>query len=195
MDERTGGKILEFKPNKPKSDVKPTTRPQREAEPAGLDYIKAAKEAIAGLEEDPNDVKRMGIAMKIGDHLVREGKYPEALKVFEFLISQNVRMANIWFQFGFCLHKLARIDEARQAYKTAIEIQPNDFDSVYNLGELLLFKDKQEGEAEAGEMLAKLEQMREQPNLETNQLTKLADLIKRIDYKFFSKPKVLSMPE
>jgi Flp pilus assembly protein TadD len=64
------------------------------------------------------------------EYMVGEEKWRRA-------IEQNPDNANAWSNIGYCLHNLARYEEAEQAYHKAIALAPDNAYSWNNLGILL----------------------------------------------------------
>jgi Flp pilus assembly protein TadD len=71
------------------------------------------------LEKNPNDMRaRFGLALE----LEKEGRWEEAVAQFRAYLAAAEDEGNAWGRLGHALRELGRSDEARQAYRTGVEV-------------------------------------------------------------------------
>jgi tetratricopeptide (TPR) repeat protein len=70
-----------------------------------------------------------------GDALYKMKKYDEAIPIFQKLIaSENINLASqAYYNIGNSYFQSNKFQEAITAYQKALELEPDDFDSKYNL--------------------------------------------------------------
>lgn len=66
--------------------------------------------------------------------LLADKKYDEALSLLKSLANKPDANETIWFVLGATHEKLGNVEEQEQAYKKALEINPNYYDALFNLG-------------------------------------------------------------
>jgi Ca-activated chloride channel homolog len=72
----------------------------------------------------------------LGDALYKQGKYSEAADKFRNLSSQNLEketLAKVYHNLGNSLLKDQKLEESVEAYKRALQSNPKDEDTRYNL--------------------------------------------------------------
>lgn len=96
------------------------------------DALKAFHRAV---EVDPRDA----IAYQnIGITQLHQGKWKEALASFDAAFAINDRLPRAWNGRGVALKESGRPEEAIQAWKRAVELDPEQFDALFNLGVVAL---------------------------------------------------------
>ena len=76
--------------------------------------------------------------LKPGEKLFSEGKYNQALAIFEKAISLNSDLSEAWFSRGNVFVKLQRHAEALTSYDKAISLDSNKFEYWFNRGNVLV---------------------------------------------------------
>ncbi len=66
--------------------------------------------------------------------LLNDQKYNEALELLKSLAAKPDANEMIWFVLGATHEKLGNVDEQEKAYKKSLEINPNYYDALFNLG-------------------------------------------------------------
>ncbi|HEX2696053.1 MAG TPA: tetratricopeptide repeat protein [Acidobacteriota bacterium] len=67
------------------------------------------------------------------NRLYKEGRYEEALKLYQGILAGNAGLAAIQFNAGNCFIHLERYEEAVGAFKEAVRLKPDFFDAYTNL--------------------------------------------------------------
>jgi superkiller protein 3 len=97
------------------------------------------REALAAfhraLEVDPRDAMAY---QNIGITQLHQGKLSEALASFDAAFAINDRLPRAWNGRGVALKESGRPEEAIQAWKRAVELDPEQFDALFNLGVVAL---------------------------------------------------------
>lgn len=66
--------------------------------------------------------------------LLNEQKYDQALDLLVALTAADPMNETIWFVLGATYEKLNRVSDQETAYKRAVELNPNYYDALFNLG-------------------------------------------------------------
>lgn len=93
---------------------------------------------------------------EIGHTFIEQGKYKEALTIFEGLNAANPYDGYFHACLGLIHQRLKKTDEALIHYTLAIQIDPEDLDSLANRAEILIQKGKF---TEAQEDLLKIKEL------------------------------------
>ncbi len=106
---------------------------------AGINLVRLRRftEAIEYLERAGRD--EVAVEMALGDAYTKVGRLKDALSLYETIKDPNARTLTFWFNVGVLRSELKDDSGAEQAYRKALELSPNDLDSLNNLG-LLLFR-------------------------------------------------------
>ena len=67
--------------------------------------------------------------MEKGKNLVNEGKYEEALLLFEKALQLDPNDHNTWNQKGVALRSMGRYDEAVECFNKSLELEPKDLNA------------------------------------------------------------------
>ncbi|HEX9304251.1 MAG TPA: sulfatase-like hydrolase/transferase [Thermoanaerobaculia bacterium] len=103
---------------------------------AGAGKTREALEAFhRALEVDPRDAMAY---QNIGITQLHHGKLSEALASFDAAFAINDRLPRAWNGRGVALKESGRPEEAIQAWKHAVELDPQQFDALFNLGVVAL---------------------------------------------------------
>ena len=97
----------------------------REDKATALTWARKAVEAI------PSD---MELRKQMVNLMIETEGIEEAKSELEALIANEPGNANLYFNLGFLNEELGDEEAALEAYRTAIEVDPDYFDAVYNLG-------------------------------------------------------------
>lgn len=101
-------------------------------------YLKGDfKTALAELDEvkkDAPDDPRLPAAL--GEISLSQGKLHDALQHFDDALARDPHRGTSWSRKGYVLAQLGRRDEAEAALRRALELSPNDFNALEQLGEL-----------------------------------------------------------
>lgn len=99
------------------------------------------------LLEDPNTAsQQMLVKYNLGLSLFNQQKYEDALPFFEEVSADKVDLelaARAMYNKGNTLHALEKVEEAKEAFKQALLMNPDDDDARYNLEVLQEEEDKQ----------------------------------------------------
>lgn len=90
------------------------------------------------LQEDPSNFQAR---RELSILLAKDGFNEEALSNLKYLIKYFPEDAEIYYNIGILHEKLKEFENAEQAYKSAIDISPQE-DFYYNLGEVLVSLEK-----------------------------------------------------
>ncbi|HYK20486.1 MAG TPA: tetratricopeptide repeat protein [Pyrinomonadaceae bacterium] len=96
-------------------------------------YQEASREIAQLLFRSPEDAALLELA---ADSFLRQRRYLEAVKVLERRLKLPKVNSFIWSQFGDALDGAGRTPEAAEAYKKAVEIDPESTLTRYGLGYL-----------------------------------------------------------
>jgi Flp pilus assembly protein TadD len=89
-----------------------------------------------------------------GERAVKEGRYQEAVALFNSILRREPDNADAHNYLGYSLRKLGDLDKAQQHYRTALQLKPDHKAALEYYGELFLqIKDLPRAE----EQLARLE--------------------------------------
>jgi tetratricopeptide (TPR) repeat protein len=66
-----------------------------------------------------------------------ELKYREAIAAFDRAIEIDSRLAYVWNDRGICFRELGEYDEALKSFLRAVELEPDNVEVLYDLGETL----------------------------------------------------------
>jgi arylsulfatase A-like enzyme/tetratricopeptide (TPR) repeat protein len=103
---------------------------------AGAGKTREALEAFhRALEVDPRDAMAY---QNIGITQLHQRKLSEALASFDAAFAINDRLPRAWNGRGVALKESGRPEEAIQAWKRAVELDPEQFDALFNLGVVAL---------------------------------------------------------
>ncbi|MCU1231969.1 MAG: hypothetical protein JWO97_4853 [Acidobacteria bacterium] len=102
--------------------------PEQAKQLAALGYVGSGVSAADSDENLPDPRLHLASAerMKDGYRAFQEGKYDEALVVFDELLHENPRMLDIWSMKARSLGKLGREQEAIAAAKEALKLSPGN---------------------------------------------------------------------
>jgi Ca-activated chloride channel homolog len=108
------------------------------AEIGQSDYLKgnfkeAAKNFGSALSESPDNAS---LAYNLANSQYRQGQFDKALQSFNqaATLSQNSTLKqNAYYNSGNVLFNLGKLEQAIDSYKKALELDPNDLDTKYNL--------------------------------------------------------------
>ncbi|MFC1556353.1 tetratricopeptide repeat protein [candidate division KSB1 bacterium] len=75
------------------------------------------------------------IQYNIGDALYKQGMYEEAFQSFENVLSADDSDLHFrsYYNMGNALYRMDKLPESILSYKKALELNPDDYDSKYNL--------------------------------------------------------------
>lgn len=79
-------------------------------------------------------------AWKYASLAMRNKEYEKAILPLQFLVEQSSEVINYWNQLATAYQKLERYDDASEAYKKLIELQPDNAEHYVNLA--LMYKNK-----------------------------------------------------
>jgi tetratricopeptide (TPR) repeat protein len=82
------------------------------------------------------------VALALADAYLRAGRNTEALKIYESVREKEGKRASFWFNLGVLRAKEGDEPGAEQAYRKALDLNPNDLDTLGNLGLILYRKGK-----------------------------------------------------
>ena len=96
-------------------------------------YDQASKKFLEAHQEKPNDPK---ISYNLGNSRYKQGSYEKALQNYSRSVEQNFnssmnQKAN--YNMGNALFRMNKLEESIVAYKKALELDPSDMDSKFNL--------------------------------------------------------------
>jgi arylsulfatase A-like enzyme/tetratricopeptide (TPR) repeat protein len=99
--------------------------PEEAKKLAALGYLGSTAAATDGPLPDPKD--RIGEIAEItaAANFVRAGRDEEAIAAFRSVLAKNPRISDAWTQLALVLEKHERLEEASEAYRTAIEQAPD----------------------------------------------------------------------
>jgi tetratricopeptide (TPR) repeat protein len=108
------------------------------------------KSLAAALKVDPNHAPALYLQ---GRKAQLEGDYQDAETAFSKVVSQEPGNAKALGQLGMAQYHLGRLKEAEQSFKAELAINPGDYNTWYNLGELHLVYAN--GETQSGTVQAR----------------------------------------
>ena len=141
-------------------------------------FLLAAVNYISAQEMPPDAAK----AYNEGNKLMRAGDYDNAAKQYNEAL-KTAKDYRIYYQLGITLKKQGKLDEAVDAFKNAIQVNPN-FDIAYNgLGGIYYQTGKYEDAVDAFRKFANMtkqsaQKARAKENL-THALVKLSEAVKK----------------
>lgn len=96
-------------------------------------YDQASKKFLEAHQEKPNDPK---ISYNLGNSRYKQGSYEKALQNYSRSVEQNFnssinQKAN--YNMGNVFFRMNKFEESIVAYKKALELDPSDMDSKFNL--------------------------------------------------------------
>ena len=68
------------------------------------------------------------------NQLLQDEKYAEAEQLLKSLTDRDPSNESVWFVLGVTYEKLNKVPEQEAAYKKAIELKPDYYDALFNLG-------------------------------------------------------------
>jgi tetratricopeptide (TPR) repeat protein len=98
---------------------------------AEKDTAEAINYLAAGRKEFPNEV---GLVIDELNIYLLQNRQAEAIKNLQEAIVLDPKNASLYFALGFAYDKSKELEKAVTNYSKAIEIKPDYFDAVYNLG-------------------------------------------------------------
>lgn len=66
--------------------------------------------------------------------MLNDQQYDKALDLLKSLAASDPKNETVWFVLGATHEKLGNVTEQEKAYKTAVDLKPNYFDALFNLG-------------------------------------------------------------
>lgn len=127
-----------------------TLRPDNRifARNAGFAYLRLRQDekALPYLERAAGDTKDGQVILALAEVYGRVGRKAEALKLMEGLQTDLGANPTYWFNLGVLRSQSGDNDGAEVAYRNALQLDPNELDTLNNLG-LLLFKKRKYDEA------------------------------------------------
>ena len=113
----------------------------------------AERDARAAIEREPGDWRAWNL---LGEALYHASRFSESCAAWEEVLRLTPVNAVGWRSLGTCLYRLDRPDEAVEAYRRSLEIQPNAY-AYSSLGTVRFFQGMH---AEAAEAFRKAVQLR-----------------------------------
>lgn len=98
------------------------------------DLGKALEIARLGKSKYPNNANFVSQEVDI---LEKTGKLSEAITNLESIIQKGDKKADNYLLLGSLYEKNKEIDKAKEAYKSALSVNPNSFEANYNMGALI----------------------------------------------------------
>ena len=80
------------------------------------------------------DPRNAVACQNIGIALVKSGNFAGALTAFDRAFALNDRLPRAWNGKGVALEELGRHAEAVAAWKRAVDLDPGQFDALFNIG-------------------------------------------------------------
>ena len=96
-------------------------------------YDQASKKFLEAHQEKPNDPK---ISYNLGNSRYKQGSYEKALQNYSISVEQNFNSSmnhKANYNMGNALFRMNKLEESIVAYKKALELDPSDMDSKFNL--------------------------------------------------------------
>lgn len=94
------------------------------------EYLQTIQE---GREAYPSDTDLIRMEL---NHYLQNDKFEEAERNLKLALEEDPDDQALHFALGVVYDNLGRVDDAAESYKRAIELDPNYFDALYNLGAL-----------------------------------------------------------
>lgn len=107
-------------------------------------YLDSEISYRSALEQNKESYKAR---FNLGDALYKQDKYEEAGSTFEGLTQGDAsqkRRADAYYNLGNSFFKNEQLEESIEAYKEALRLNPNDFETKYNLAQALRLIEQQE---------------------------------------------------
>ncbi len=95
------------------------------------DSASAEKILQEGFRKFPND---NAIVIELTNYYITSGKSEDALNYLNIAKELEPTNASLYFAEGFLFEKLNKFEKAFESYNKAIEVNPEYFDALYNLG-------------------------------------------------------------
>lgn len=95
------------------------------------DSASAEKILQDGFAKYPND---NAIVIELTNYYITAGKSKDALEYLRIAKELEPTNASLYFAEGFLFEKLEEFDKAIDSYQTAIDVNPEYFDALYNIG-------------------------------------------------------------
>ena len=96
-------------------------------------------------EDDSNPIP----FLNLGKILAIAGQYENAAGVFQESLKRNQQISETWLCFANALREIEKTEEAKQAYRQALQLNAAHFGAASNLGALLI----DDGELQEAEQL------------------------------------------
>lgn len=109
-------------------------------------YLDSEISYRSALEQNKESYKAR---FNLGDALYKQDKYEEAGSTFEGLTQGDAsqkKRADAYYNLGNSFFKNQQLEESIQAYKEALRLNPNDFETKYNLSQALRLVEQQENQ-------------------------------------------------
>jgi len=112
-----------------------TDEPDNARWPARLEGIVDSPEELLSIFDRSwkNDINNVEKAWKVGSQAVRLKDYVKAKEAFEYLTNNNPDVINYWKQVATVYDKLGETDNSISAYKTLIQLEPDNRDNYVNI--------------------------------------------------------------
>lgn len=68
------------------------------------------------------------------NQLLQDEKFAEAEQLLKSLTEKEPKNESVWFVLGVTYEKLGRVEDQELAYKKAVELKPDYYDALFNLG-------------------------------------------------------------
>ena len=121
--------MTEGKRNQKQADSELKTFPV----PLALGEIKENITITTNTQSKPSKEQIINQAIKFHS----EGNISEAAKYYQICLKQGIYDPRIFSNYGVILQNIGKLKEAESYIRKAIELDPNDSDSHYNLGNIL----------------------------------------------------------
>lgn len=128
-----------------------SAQPERSVNNEGVDhynnknFIDAEVNFRKGVEKAPDDFLSN---FNLGDAFYKQEKYDEAIRSFQSALGKandDKTKAKVYHNIGNSLLKSSKIQESIEAYKSSLKLNPDDYDTKYNLSYALsLLKDNKD---------------------------------------------------
>jgi tetratricopeptide (TPR) repeat protein len=86
---------------------------------------------------------------------VKQGQYPEAIEIFDRVLSTNPKSTYAWNNRGVALFKADRPKEALESYEQSLKIDPENLDALRNKGFVLRSMGRMQEALECYELVIK----------------------------------------
>ncbi len=118
---------------------------------AALGYLAGPAAAGEGPLADPKaEMATLSETLETAFGLFNEGRFTDAIPLFQEMLEDNPRMSDVWQNLGMCFERLGRYDESLHAFQEAMRSAPGSPVLAIDLGKLLVKMDRpQEARAHA----------------------------------------------